>query len=637
MRTLLLLWLSAAATELPPLKPIARVLPPEGTPIAEADRAKLRSGVEALTARLEQARGNELLPDVEIYAKAVRYALDLGEFYQAKDVAKAAELLARGNQRLDQLLAAKPAWPTARGTLARGYRSTVDGSVQPYGLEIPADVALDRPAPLIVWLHGRGDTTTDLPFIAERERSPGKLQIPGALVVHPFGRQCLGYKSAGEIDVLDVIDEVKRRYRVDPDRVVLAGFSMGGAGSWHIGAHYTDRFVAVSPGAGFVETLRYLKIKTPGATFDPPSYERTLLATYDVPAYVRNLFNVPVISYSGEKDPQQQSAQVMAEAFAGEGRTLRQVIGPGTGHAYHPDSLAEIARFLGDVVKQGRTQPDRVMLQTRTLRYNRMHWVELLGLGKHWEDARVDGARQADGTVVLTTKNATALRLAAPMAKVTIDGQTPPPGPLLVKAGTRWKTMQDLPPGLAKRPGLQGPIDDAFLEPFLVVEPTGRSAHPLVERWVAFERQHLDERWRAVYRGELRRKADRAVTDADIRDHHLLLWGDPTSNAVLGRIAARLPVRWTAREVTIAGQRFDAGRHVPLLIFPNPLNPKRYVVINSGPTHREGHDHTNSLQNPKLPDWAVIDLQTPPDARLPGRVAAAGFFDERWSVSGGRR
>jgi hypothetical protein len=67
-----------------------------------------------------------------------------------------------------------------------------------------------------------------------------------------------------------------------------------------------------------------------------------------------------------------------------------------------------------------------------------------------------------------------------------------------------------------------------------------------------------------------------------------------------------------------------------VLIFPNPLNPNRYVVLNSGLTFREGHDKTNSQQNPKLPDWAVIGLDRDPDALAPGRIAAAGFFDEAW-------
>lgn len=71
---------------------------------------------------------------------------------------------------------------------------------------------------------------------------------------------------------------------------------------------------------------------------------------------------------------------------------------------------------------------------------------------------------------------------------------------------------------------------------------------------------------------------------------------------------------------------------VPVCIYPNPLNPERYLVLNSGLTFREAHSKTNSLQNPHLPDWAVIDITTPPGNQAPGRIAAAGFFNETWEL-----
>ena len=76
---------------------------------------------------------------------------------------------------------------------------------------------------------------------------------------------------------------------------------------------------------------------------------------------------------------------------------------------------------------------------------------------------------------------------------------------------------------------------------------------------------------------------------------------------------------------------------MPALICPNPLNRRKYVVLNRGPTFREGHDRTNRRQNPKPGDWAVIDLSQKPDALAPGRVAAAGFFDEAWRLRRNRR
>ncbi len=78
-------------------------------------------------------------------------------------------------------------------------------------------------------------------------------------------------------------------------------------------------------------------------------------------------------------------------------------------------------------------------------------------------------------------------------------------------------------------------------------------------------------------------------------------------------------------------QRFSGGGAVPQIIFPSRFGPNRYVLLNSGTTFREGHDSTNSMQNPKLPDWAVIDASgSAPDATQPGIVLAAGFMDEQW-------
>ena len=50
-------------------------------------------------------------------------------------------------------------------------------------------------------------------------------------------------------------------------------------------------------------------------------------------------------------------------------------------------------------------------LQTQTLRYNRMHWLEVTGLAKHWQDSRVDAEIVDPQTYHLTTRNVTALTL----------------------------------------------------------------------------------------------------------------------------------------------------------------------------------------------------------------------------------
>ncbi len=113
-----------------------------------------------------------------------------------------------------------------------------------------------------------------------------------------------------------------------------------------------------------------------------------------------------------------------------------------------------------------------------------------------------------------------------------------------------------------------------------------------------------------------------------------MLWGDPSSNHVLARLADRLPLRWNAQGVQLGSQNFDAAHHVGVLIYPNPLNPRRYVVLNSGFTFREYDYLNNARQVPKLPDYAVLDIRTAPTAQQPGGIVTAGFFDEEWKLPG---
>jgi dienelactone hydrolase len=309
--------------------------------------------------------------------------------------------------------------PYTHGCVARGYISVIDGTPQPYGLELPdGPIAEGEMLPLYVWLHGRGAQSTDVHFIRERMRSRGGMAPTRGIVLHPFGRQCVGYKSAGAIDVLHAIEAVKAQYPIDVDRIVLYGFSMGGAGSWSVGAHYPDIWAAIQPGAGFAETFLFYDDESrpedgpsgeygePGLPAqegpihgrvhvrDLPDYEIKLWGEGDATAYTRNLFNVPVLAYSGENDRQLQASRVMEAAYEAEGEHLPHVIGPGMGHAFHPDTKAEILLRLEAEVRKGRdTDPDSISLQTRTLRYNRCHWLTIEGLDVHWEDSRLDAKR----------------------------------------------------------------------------------------------------------------------------------------------------------------------------------------------------------------------------------------------------
>jgi len=644
-----------------------RRVPKLGIEVAPNDVAELQARLDKLAGLLKQlatllpdpvaqARRLELIPDVEIYYKAVHDTLVYNEFHNPPEVAVAAAHLNTGIDRAEQLLAGDANWTTATGLVVRGYRSKIDGSVQPYGLVIPdsyRNIGLQK-SRLDFWFHGRGEVLSEVNFIEDRRKNVGQISPPETIVVHPYGRWCNANKFAGEVDTLEVLESVRRRYRIDDDRTSVRGFSMGGAACWQFAVHYSDLWASAAPGAGFSETPDFLKVFQQ-ETLAEPWYERKLYQWYDCTDWAVNLAQCPMVAYSGELDSQKQAADIMLAAMFRENIDLVHIIGPGTKHAYHPEAAVEVERRISSIVRRGRQRiPSTVRFATSTLKYNRMNWVTVDGLQEHWEPARVvaDLTPGKNG-IVARTSNITELTFSfAPgdcpfdiMYPVVIEidrSKVSVPRPLsdrswkvsLFRTPDGWQIGPRLvEPGLLrKRHDLQGPIDDAFMDSFIFVRPTGTALNPAVETWVQSEMKRAIEHWRRQFHGQARVKNDVEITGDDIQSANLVLWGDSSSNAVLKKISANLPIQWTADAIQVGPRTYPAAQNALIAIYPNPLNQNRYVVLNSGFTYRDYDYLNNARQTPKLPDWAVIDLSVPPNNRWPGKVADADFFGEQWEL-----
>src|SRR5205814_3225391 len=145
----------------------------------------------------------------------------------------------------------------------RGYVSKIDGSVQSYGMVVPASFAADpaRKRRLDLWYHGRGETLSEISFLADRERNPGEFTPPDTFVLHPYGRYCNANRFAGEVDTFEALENAKKHYAIDENRILERGFSMGGASAWMFATHYSSLWAAAAPGAGFSETAGFLHIR----------------------------------------------------------------------------------------------------------------------------------------------------------------------------------------------------------------------------------------------------------------------------------------------------------------------------------------------------------------------------------------
>jgi predicted esterase len=621
----------------------------------EEQTAKLKAAVAEAAPKLPELHR----ADLEVYVKAAEWIVRHNEWYTADSGKQTLAVLEQGIKRAESAAGGKTPWLEPKGrSVARGYRSKVDGSVQPYGVIYPAGYGKDNSKKwrLDISLHGRDSAITEVKHLNQHngKESPKEQDF---VQINIFGRGNNAYRWAGETDVFEAMEHflkaeeaVGRKETIDRHRVVLKGFSMGGAGTWHIGLRHPDKFAVMQPGAGFTTTHGYIA-RLPETL---PDYQEKCLRIYDAYRYAENAFDVPIVAYSGEKDAQKKAADNIEAGLKRLGLAdhMTHLIGPGLEHQFPPvwqkAAEVELKKYAGE--GKGRAAyPEHVRFVTYTPQAGRCDWVEIRALERQYEAAKVDATWDGKAYEV-KTENVRQFRIygnpdnTLPRT-VLIDGKSveanfDPRFKTLhsdfVKADGRWKLKvwrAEEPDPLTKVGGVSGPIDAAFTADFLCVVGTGKPFHPATGEAATAQLERFKREWDKYMRGTLVVKKDAEVTEQDLERCHLILFGDPASNSQIRKALAKLPLGWTADELTFGGKAYDSRNHLPMLIYPGVHGPGLYVVINSGHTfHEADFRGTNALLYPRLGDYSIV--KPSPTEKDPGafEVITAGLFDENWQL-----
>ncbi len=628
-------------------------------PLPEAQRQTFEKSAAELNAAFGKQPDRKLTDwvDAAIFAKSLTWALRYDREFTPADVSLLEKAIQRGQERHSAVLRDRRSWIERRGKLALGYVSKVDGSVQPYGLIVPKQYDSKKPIRLDVVLHGstRPVGMSELRWIARFDEGDAENASPPDqpfIELHPLGRVENCYRWAGETDVFEGIADVCRRFNIDKDRIVLRGMSMGASGTWHLGLKHPDRFAALGPYCGYVDTHRFSETPLPNFVKVGllPEHQELGLHMLDSVDYAANAGVVPAIACMGEKDIFFQAHVIMGEAMQREGLTMTNLISPGTGHVIDPVTHAEQMRRIAEHVAVAPRRPRELRFVTWTLKYNRCHWLEVLQLEQHYTRSELSAKLVEGGVVVEEPRNIT--RFAVNIAdlserprRLRIGSEeyvVPSVGDRIEseRLDGRWRIVDQSKQGAltGKRPGLQGPIDDAFTAPFLCVRGTGQPWNAAVQNYADASLRRFADEWHHYFRGELPMKDDVAVTDDDVRTQNLILFGDPGSNSWIAKVLPKLPMNWSKETLRFGGQEYSAAEHLPALIMPNPLPEasEKYVVLNSGHTFREAElAKVNYLLFPRWGDWAVLQINPsrPASEPLEEKVLRAGYFDEQWGFS----
>jgi hypothetical protein len=308
------------------------------------------------------------------------------------------------------------------------------------------------------------------------------------------------------------------------------------------------------------------------------------------------------------------------------------LISKDTGHGASPLTRERLDAFLKEWGDRGQTSPDHIRFLTYTTRYNHDYWVSVDGLEKHYERSEIDAVRSDAGKRYEIKTNNLArftLRETERAHDLQIDGQRisakSSPSITLEKSGAGWRVASAHENGLHKTHALQGPIDDAFLDPFILVRPTGQPWNEAVNSQALRTLARFDHLYAKWFRAHPRIVDDKDLTAADIAKYHVVLFGDPGSNRWIARLNGKLPVQWTRDSVVLDDKKYSSAESFPALIYPNPLNPRRYVVLNTAMTFEE-RGYRGDYGMPMLGDYAILKANGT-DAP---EVITAGLFDEQW-------
>ncbi len=268
-----------------------------------------------------------------------------------------------GAQRSEKLLAAlkegtDPLWG-ATGDHTRHYRFDETGEILPYRIYVPTKYDASRTYPLIVALHGGGGNENTM-IGGPKSQMKTLAEKHGYIVAAPSAYRAFGgygkefdEKAApelahmtrlSEIDVLNVLKLVRAEYNVDPSRIFLMGHSMGGNGTWRLGAKYADIWAGLAPVASGQATPEGFAHGTiaPGLAM-----MRLTTKPYDFEA----IRHIPVFVCHGVLDPRApiENARAMVAAMKELGMNYAYFEKADGTHAMVQPSLAKIFDFFNRV------------------------------------------------------------------------------------------------------------------------------------------------------------------------------------------------------------------------------------------------------------------------------------------------
>lgn len=532
--------------------------------------------------------------------------------------------------------AGKPARERPYGFVRLAWRDEIDGSPQFCRAYLPGGYDRARKWPLVLHIHGYNPANPDYVrwWSVDQRHNAADVEYAagqGVIYMEPHGRGNNNYLGLGDQDVVRAIRLAKERFSVDEDRVYLVGDSMGGWGTWNVATRHPDLFAAIAPIFGGAD---YHSQYSEEALAKLAPLDRFLAEKHESSwAMAEGLLHLPILVYHGDVD---RSVNVDFSRYGVRllerwGYNVRYVELPGYGHEDLNAMTSVIDWFLQH---QRVANPPRVRLRSAELENASAYWVRVVQAASPREFMAVDAEIIGPNTIRVDSQNVLALSLAPVIdasrpVRVVWNGE-----PRTIAADRGHLTLTA--PGYEKTAGeknaaVAGPLGEIFNTPFAIVTGTA-SADPAMKEMCRRKAEAAVNFWKQWQRQPPRAFLDSEISDADAARYSLLLIGGPEANRVARKLGL---VEIAPDHVTIRGRSFAASGARVQAIYPNPLNPQRYVLLAGASSAGALSLWTPDRLRDADFDFVIEDGHVPIGTERVSQSqiwVAGGWFDRRWQI-----
>lgn len=525
------------------------------------------------------------------------------------------------------------------------FVSEIDGSVQYYCINPPSSFDPKQKPGLVLSLHGAA---------VDAEGQAGCYSSkPNIYIVAPTNRRPYGFdwEDWGRLDALEVLNLTMRELDIDPRRVWLTGHSMGGHGTWQLGALFPDRFAAIAPSAGWVSFFSYAGLRMPSVASGVESIFRRASASSDTLAYANNYKNEGIYILHGDADDNVPvtEARAMREVLAKFHANFSYYERAGAGHWWGNacvDWTPIFEMFARCELPAPENIKDIEFITPSPAVSPNCYFASIEQQQRPFIPSKIKlSLNRTNRAIAGSTENVARFSLdlstlGAGKLQIDLDGNTienasvPADGKLSFKrTGDRFEAAPEL--NLTEKgPHRGGPFKDAFRNRVLFVY--GTRGTPEENAWSLQKSRFDAEIFQYSGNGSIEITADVKFNAAAEPDRNIIIYGNAITNSAFDKVIVDCPIVVTREGVDAAGERFQGGDHGFVMIRPRKGSDRASVGVVGG-SGIVGMRLTDRLpyftSGVAYPDFTIFGPD--PKDKEKFTILRAGFFGNDWKIESG--